>query len=203
MDKAKIRLSANEMELVTNAAWILTKNGIIEKTKTLFSQIQEKMIDHLKSVDAQFTIDVTRVSPKISKGENYKGLPYLMLDYPRLFDKENIFAVRTMFWWGNFFSITLHLGGNYKNQFEEKCISALPVFKPHDFFVCIHTEEWEHHFDPSNYTAIKDLDSFQWEKIIKEKSFIKIAKKYSLHQWDDADNKLSDDFTLITGVLAF
>jgi hypothetical protein len=69
--------------------------------------------------------------------------------------------------------------------------------------VCIHTEEWEHHFDPSNYTAINELDPVQWEKIIKEKSFIKIAKKYSLHQWDDADNKLSDDFTLITGVLAF
>ena len=161
MDKAKIRLSANEMELVTNAKWILTKNGIIEKAKTLFGQIQEKMIDHLKTVNAQLMIDVTRIPPKISKGENYKGLPYLMLDYPRLFDKENIFAIRTLFWWGNFFSITLHLGGSYKNQFEEKCISAFSVFKTHDFFVCVHTEEWEHHFDPSNYIAVKHLDPLQ------------------------------------------
>ncbi len=160
-------------------------------------------MDHLKTIDTRLMIDVTQVPPKISKGENYKGLPYLMLDYPRLFDKETIFAIRTMFWWGNFFSITLHLAGSYKNQFEDKCISALAILKTHDFFTCIHPEERDHHFDPSNYTAIKYLDQLQWEKIIKEKSFIKIAKRYSLHQWDDADNKLPDDFTLITGVLAF
>ena len=33
-------------------------------------------------------------SPKISKGENYKGLPYVMLDYPRCFGKTDIFAIR-------------------------------------------------------------------------------------------------------------
>ena len=55
---------------------------------------------------------IVQSTPKIAKGENYLQLPYVLLDYPRCFDKENIFAIRTMFWWGNFFSITLHLSGS-------------------------------------------------------------------------------------------
>jgi hypothetical protein len=125
---------------------------------------------------------------KISKGENYNGLPYLILDYPRIFNKQNIFAIRTLFWWGNFFSITLHLGGVHKERYEEKCIHALELFKQHDFYFCINSDEWEHHFDSSNYTPVKSLSIDKWEQQVKEKPFLKMAKKYSLHLWDDAVN---------------
>ena len=53
------------------------------------------------------------VEPKISKGEKYKGLPWVMLDYPRIFGKEDIMAIGTRFWWGHYFSVTLHLKGGY------------------------------------------------------------------------------------------
>ena len=125
MDGTKIRLSAKEMELVTNADWILTKNGIIDKGKTLFGELQEELIAHLKTISSLLPVDVTRIPPKISKGENYNGLPYLILDYPRIFDKQNIFAIRTLFWWGNFFSITLHLGGVHKDEYEKNVYSPL------------------------------------------------------------------------------
>ena len=198
MDKAKIRLSSKEMELVTNADWILTKNTIIEKAKNLFGELQEMMTEDLGRV---LTHNYTKVPPKISKGENYRGLPYLILDYPRLFEKENIFAVRTMFWWGNFFSITLHMAGSYKKQDEEKCILAYPVFRDNDFFICINKEQWEHHFDPSNYALVKNLSQMEWKKIISENSFIKIANKHPLHHWNDALNKLAVDFKVLTDVI--
>jgi hypothetical protein len=201
MDGAKIRLSAKEMELVTNADWILTKNGIIEKGKSLFAELQDNLIVHLKSISPLLAIDAARIPPKISKGENYNGLPYLILDYPRIFDKQNIFAIRTLFWWGNFFSITLHLGGEYKKQYEEKCITALDLFKQHDFYFCINTDEWEHHFDSSNYIPVQNISLPEWKEQIEEKPFVKMAKKYSLHQWDNAVNILTADFKILTGIL--
>ena len=201
MDGAKIRLSAKEMELVSNADWILTKNGIIEKGKSLFAELQDNLVIHLKSISPLLAIDAARIPPKISKGENYNGLPYLILDYPRIFDKQNIFAIRALFWWGNFFSITLHLGGVYKKQFEEKCIHTLELFKQHDFYFCINTNEWEHHFDSSNYSPVKKIAPPEWEERIKEKPFVKMAKKYSLSLWDDAVNQFTADFRMLTGVL--
>ncbi len=39
-----------------------------------------------------------------------------MLDYPRAFGRDSIFACRTFFWWGRFFSLTLHLAGRSWNE---------------------------------------------------------------------------------------
>jgi hypothetical protein len=198
MDKAKIRLSSKEMELVLNADWILTKNAIIEKTKSLFGDLQEIFIATIAHTPGA---DYSIVPPKISKGENYRGLPYLILDYPRVFDKENIFAIRTLFWWGHFFSITLHIAGRYKKMFEEKCVQAHSVFSKNGFFICINDDQWEHHFDPSNYIAASELKEQDWMKTIQEKSFIKIANKVSLHQWNDATDILTRAFKVVSGVI--
>ena len=49
---------------------------------------------------------------------------------PAVFSKENIFAIRTMFWWGNFFSISLHVSGKYfKTEIDFSKLSALPERK--------------------------------------------------------------------------
>ena len=202
MMEAKIRLSANEMELVMNAGWILTKNGIIEKAKWLLEDVQQQMVDHLRAESKPLHADTIYGSPKISKGENYKGLPYLVLDYPRIFHKEKIFAIRTMFWWGNFFSTTLHLGGGCKDQSENKIISELPLLKNHHFYWCVNKDEWEHHFEISNYIPLTDLSNTEFKKIVQEKSFIKIAKKIPLHQWNEAGKILISNFKLLTGMMA-
>src|SRR5664279_575656 len=104
MEEAKIKLSEDELLLVQNAGIILTKNAIMQKAVSLFSLLAEGM--KTESENAQLPVEVMVAMPKISKGEHYKGLPYVVLDYPRLFTQENIFAIRTLFWWGNYFSIT-------------------------------------------------------------------------------------------------
>ena len=133
MDLAKIQLSKEELVLVQNADVLLTKNRIIKKVYELFGSIipdmQQLLARNLRLPSAVFI-----ASPKISKGENYLGLPYVMLDYPRCFGKEDIFAIRTMFWWGNFFSITLHLRGVYKNQFMPAVLQNLSFFGKKSFF---------------------------------------------------------------------
>ena len=114
---ANVSLSAFEKQLVTDASWILTKNNIIQKLFVLFGELSETWQSN--TVLQQLPSAINEIPPKISKGENYEGLPYVMLDYPRCFSKEDVFAIRTFFWWGNFFSITLHLKGKYKEQFEQ------------------------------------------------------------------------------------
>jgi hypothetical protein len=90
MNPAKIRLSQTEMELVTNADLILTKNLILKKVKWLLENLLVKQQEYVALHAAGLPVKVSGSSPKISKGENYKGLPYLILDYPRLFEQENL-----------------------------------------------------------------------------------------------------------------
>ena len=111
MNRAKVQLSEEELQLVQNAEWLLTKNRIISKVYEMFGSLADEYRATIVNKRG-LAEDVLKPAPKIFKGENYQGLPYVMLDYPRSFGKEDTFAVRTMFWWGHYFSITLHRLGN-------------------------------------------------------------------------------------------
>ncbi|MBL7739850.1 MAG: hypothetical protein JNK14_11555 [Chitinophagaceae bacterium] len=190
MDQAKIRLSPEEAELVSNAGWILTKNRIILKVKHLLEHLQMEQEIAIRQYAPLLPAEVIRVSPKISKGENYRGLPYLVLDHPRYFEKGNHFAIRTLFWWGNFFSITLHLSGKYQLKYEPALIRHFDELKQTSYSVCINTREWEHHFEAGNYQPVQNMNAAVFTNTIRQKDFLKIAKTYSLDEWDTAGDKL-------------
>src|SRR5437762_6528899 len=130
----KIQLSPLEFELMNNSEWILTKNNILKKTQRLLEQVRQNILDYTRLHPDLFPGQVTTVSPKISKGENYRGLPWFMLDYPRYFDKDNIFAIRAMFWWGNFFSTTLHLSGIYKEKYYRAIVDRYEDLCKNEFY---------------------------------------------------------------------
>jgi len=198
-EEAKIHLSTFETELVNDTQWIFTKQIIIEKVSRLLGALQvryQNLLEDNKDLPEELLL---RKGAKISKGENYNGLPYLILDYPAIFGKEHICAVRTMFWWGNYFSISLHLSGRYfigQNSFNE----WLPFLIENEFFVCINENEWEHHFSALNYINAHELNDQQIAKI-KEKLFFKAGKKIALTEWEAAPKFLEKTFKEMIGLL--
>lgn len=201
MNPAKIRLSQKEKELVTNTEWILTKNQILQKVFSLLELIQVKQIEIVETCPGLKKIDAFKTTAKISKGENYQGLPYLILDFPRLFMKENIFAIRTMFWWGNFFSVSLHLSGTYKFEREDSLIAAFPLLEQKKFNYCVNEGQWLHHFEKNNYLPVTLSARTDFEAALKQKTFTKLAKKIQLEDWDNAANLLTESFKDIINIL--
>jgi len=195
---SKLTLSADEQQLVTNTQWILTKRTIIDKVNGLLGDVSVMQQNIIEKEKDWLPDAVVRSTPKIAKGENYLGLPYLLLDYPRCFDADDIFAVRTMFWWGNFFSITLHVSGKYKEMFQQQITENVGAVQQ-DVFICIHESQWQHSFDADNYADIKDLQKDKLRKIINEKTFIKLAIKFPLQSWNNIPSLFDEAFTeLIT-----
>ena len=107
-----------------------------------------------------------------------------------------------MFWWGNFFSITLHLSGDYKKINEKKIIASFQPLRENGFSCCINEDEWKHHFEITNYVPLTTIDKNAFEDIIRNKSFIKLANKIPLEQWDDAEEILLTSFKQIFKILA-
>ena len=192
IDPAKIHLSELETELVNNTEWIFSKQKITEKLYCLFGELHTSYREIVAKNQGELPLIFQKPGGKISRGENYNGLPYLMLDYPAMFSKENIFAVRTMFWWGNFFSITLHLSGKY---FENKkdVSKWLAFFREKNFSVCVNEGEWEHDFYPYNFTDIKCLDEIQIGALAK-KDFFKVSRRIELSEWGNIAFLLEQSF---------
>ena len=200
MSETKIRLSPEEMRLVTNAEWILTKNEVIKKVKLLLDEVQEDQKQIIGSY--QFLPDAIIDSGyKISKGENYLGLPYLILDHPRYFSKEDVFTVRTMFWWGRFFSITLHLSGQCKTEYLGAILSKINMLRQNEFYVCINDSQWEHHFDDTNYRSLQTLDEVEIHDILTKKSFLKIAQRLPITQWELVRGKMAEYYAMLMRVM--
>jgi hypothetical protein len=201
MDGAKIRLSDAEMELLLRADWILTKNRILQKSMQLLGIIQENYAHHLHQLPKPLPAELFAVAAKISKGENLQGLPYQVLDYPRLFERENVFAIRTLFWWGNFFSITIQLSGKYKALFQENIYSNYPYLRSGGFYCCINDDPWLHHFEKDNYISLGEMDEAEFKNQIADRTTIKLAAKLDLSQWDESPLWLQEKFEGIVKML--
>lgn len=173
-------LNPQEQQIVTDAEWILRKNGVIQKAYHLFGALHEAMAAH--PVISRFPGEGAQPA-KISRGEQYQGLPYVVLDYPRLFSKEDIFACRTFFWWGRFFSTTLHLAGESLEPYRAVLATLQPQLAAGEWFVCVQDDPWQHHFEPEYYQPVAVISAEQWEELVQNKSFVKLAKRFDVLTW--------------------
>ena len=199
MSPAKLTLSPKELELVNDPGWILTKNAIIEKVYGLFGELST-VYGTLLNDQSLISADYAGFrSPKISKGEQYENLPWVMLDHPRCFDGENIFAIRSFFWWGNFCSITLLLSGNWRDQYAESVENYFSQGSTdiNDWFICINEDPWQHHFRKDNYLTIAEWDNKPFASL----PFIKLAKKIALPDWDNLDRFFGENYAEILNML--
>lgn len=161
---------------------------------TLMQDIQQRLRHPLPEVAANS-------SPKISKGEKYEGLPWVMLDYPRAFGREDTWAIRTFFWWGHFFSITLHLRGYWQQHYAGLIRANRAVLQQHDFYICIAEDEWQHHFEESNYIPLQQLDEHSVDKLLSGNDFCKLSAKIPLEQWGMANDQLAQLYQVLLQTL--
>lgn len=191
---SKLILSDEELQLLCNSEWILTKRIIIDKISQMLGAVAEKQQAIIQQEKEWLPVAASQSVAKISRGENYLQLPFLILDYPRCFDVENIFAVRTMFWWGNFFSVTLQLAGTYKLQFQQQVVQRLADLQSSQFYLCVSESQWHHHFQPDNYVQTDQLSSEEITNIIESKNFIKLARHIPLQQYSEAAPLIENAF---------
>ncbi len=194
MNSAKIRLSGEEQLQVLNGDWILTKNRILREIDLFLGELQLNQQVLLSQSGKKLPETVGSIPPKISRGENYQGLPYRVLDYPRCFQPSGIFAVRTLFWWGHFFSVSLHLSGTWKTVTRESVIRHYRQLKDWDFLVCTGADPWQQDPESGQYQLAGQLSFPAFEKITREQPFIKLVAKHELAGWEQLPGRLLEDF---------
>lgn len=198
MSPAKVTLSPKELELVNNSDWILTKNAIIGKVYTLFGELSQAYTAQLK--EQSFNAPgVDLASAKIAKGDQYEGLPWVMLDQPRHFTHTDTFAIRSFFWWGNFCSITLQLSGRFAEQYGPGALNSFANNPSEGWYTCINGDAWQHHFRADNYVPVTEGTALRFE----ERPFIKLAKKIPLTDWNALPEFYECSFAEILEALRF
>jgi len=180
-------LTPYERSLVTDAEVMLTKNRIIAKVVQLF----EHLYEFYKPIAEQgMPGHLPHLTGKISKGEKYEGLPYVVLDFPRIFSTKNIFAIRSLFWWGHDMSITLHLSGDYLQQYAPVIKRGIGAGNFHGWYLQTEGNPWQHAVR-SPYQLVTSSKDF----LVETTPFLKLAKKIPLSEWDQSDQEFVSQFS--------
>jgi hypothetical protein len=185
---AKLQFSAEEMRLVSDPAWILTKNSVVRKVVGMFGELSGEWREILP----------WDCDPRISKGEQYKGLPWVMLDYPRVFGKEDIFAIRTLFWWGHYFSVTLHLKGEYLRTYLPVILERRVELEAAGYWPGVSDDEWEDDHRPGAWAGGPGAwtgGPGAWE--MGDRPFLKVSARCELGQ----SASLTEKFGILAGIL--
>ena len=194
-------LTPEESAVVESTHFILLKNSAIEKIMVLMGKLQEALAAYDRNSNFPFKPEWLLQGGKISKGEQYKGLPWVMLDYPRYFSKTEVFAFRTMFWWGHYFSATLHLAGNVKRYYSAVLESSYTKLAEAGFQVYVQEDPWEHDFENGNYCFINTLSLDEWKTLISRNDFIKVAKPFVIGHWGKIITDVVEAYAALLNIL--
>ncbi|MEV4883223.1 hypothetical protein PV783_00260 [Chitinophaga sp. CC14] len=194
-------LTPEEAAVVESTHFILLKNSAIEKVMVLMGKLQEALAAYDRNSNFPFKPEWLLQGGKISKGEQYKGLPWVMLDYPRYFSKTEVFAFRTMFWWGHYFSATLHLAGNVKRYYSAVLESSYTKLAEAGFQVYVQEDPWEHDFENGNYCFINTLSLDEWKTLISRNDFIKVAKPFVIGHWGKIITDVVEAYAALLNIL--
>jgi len=180
----EITFSNEEFRLMTDHRFFDVKADIIAKINLLLAEIENEIKTTLKKTEFNFPERVLLESGKVSKGENYLNCPYLVLDFPRLFTKKDIFSYRTIFWWGHYIGNAFILGGISYDLYIRKFVDNIDLLKKKDWHLCIYNNPWKLENEDSNYLPLNQLSTDQIYKFLISRSFMKVARIYSHHQYD-------------------
>ncbi|HSC53122.1 MAG TPA: hypothetical protein VLC98_05880 [Phnomibacter sp.] len=194
MKASKLALSSAEWQMAYSTEVILTKNRIIEEVYNLFGELSvafQKQGEGLKD----WKPELFAVHPKISRGENYEGMPWVMLDYPREYSKEHgHFAIRCFFWWGHFFSINLQLSGAYLQQLHP----ALQQLQQQQWMVGCTNDPWNLQLPNEQWEA---YDAALFHANAATPLFGKAAKKIPVANWTQVHDFFEASFLELMGAL--
>lgn len=186
---AHYSLTDKELDYLSDTDFLRTKNTIYQKTDQMLSATHQLLREYLSEHSLNFPEGVLIQGGKISRGENYRELPYHVLDFPRKFTREDIFTVRSMVWWGHHLSLTLHIAGDSFDKYKSQLSSKLPLLQAWDWKVCIGDDPWQYHQEESYFQPARRFQEVPWSDWIMKRSWCKLATFTPLNDWEQLPDK--------------
>jgi hypothetical protein len=155
--------SDEELTVFCDTELIDTKTRIMGKSESGLKELAGRLKEWSEgwNIDKKFLEN----PGKISRGENHRGYPYMVLDYPRNFALYSGVSLRTLIWWGHYIKITLHAHGTGNEWLIEHLVKNHDRIKKNNFMILTSPDIWSNRI--GDYTEIPIIDT-EFSDAIKE-----------------------------------
>ena len=190
MQNSSFKLTNKEFELILDTEYPLLKKNAIDKIQAQLHELGEHLI-----ANPLITRLLHAQSYKISKGENYLNLPYLVLDLPKIDGNHFPILCRTMFWWGNYFSFNVFIR---KDAYDMDSFGKkLKQCASDNIHLLISDKIWQQDLDSEDYNQISEWS----ENIVTEGHYLKLSIKHPIEEIDTLFEKATYYYGLILSCL--
>jgi hypothetical protein len=196
-----MNFTRTELSAIHNSGFFHIKASATHKIDVLLAGVRDEIKHAIQKEKFVFPKEVDAANGKIFRGENYLGYPYLNLDYPKYFGKESVIAFRTLFWWGNFFSHTMHLQGKALEEKRKLLIDNWRSFRKKNIYLCVNDTPWQYYYKKDNYISIDKFSETELKQFFIEKEFIKLSARTSITEYKKLGKFCRETFTVFSSSL--
>ena len=165
----------SELKMITDDIFFKKKDIIFQKIIKCFNNISNELKKEFSEKDINKYWNFN-LAPKISRGEKYNDLPYIVLDYPSYYKKEDICSFRILFLWANQFSCNMVLKGKPLIELQKVIKQKHMFFKKEGYILEYNSTPWKHEIENKAHKSNELLDySFR-----SKNAYLKISKSLPL-----------------------
>lgn len=138
-----VSFTQDELQLLAEAQFFVKKARIMKKVRALLDELYTAFQQDISHADllAPKSFDPTKV--QFVKGEHLEDHPYQYLDFPKYFDGEEKFTVRSLFWWGHAFVFALIVEGGYVAQCKQNLVNRYHQVAGNQLHLSLSPSPWE------------------------------------------------------------
>jgi hypothetical protein len=178
-DSAKSPIwSDHDIQMINTVDVFLHKPAIMKKVEQRLNDLNQALIAELATDHRNFPDGIDVIKGQIARGENHKGFPFISLDMPQFFTKQDMFTFRTLFWWGHCLVFSLILKGDKLSHYLDTLLQQQQEPAWQDTHIAITPTPWEWNLSTENYIELPTQDIDYLQKQIKQIQFIKLCRFY-------------------------
>lgn len=164
-------LNNDELNLIQTTWYPKLKKNATDKIKAQLFELGEELKE-IKSNEGF----------KISLGENYLDLPYLVLDFPKIPGNNFSWVFRTLFWWGNYSAFEVIISKAIIQENEQEFWNLLLDSD----WVLVSDQMWSNDIQSGDFKLKKELYGLQLNTLpgayVKVMRVVPIKKPESLFE---------------------
>ena len=179
-----LRLSGKELEFLGNQAIFPLKKQITGKIIAVYAAIEQDLRQEIGQNPFSFPELTLKRTGKVSKGENYRGQPYIVLDFPRLLQKDTIFLFRNVCLWGHYFIHVFILTGSLLETYRYSLTRNIEKIRQKDLLINTNDDPWELVIGTSKLVPARQVSEKKMAALIEKSPHITLGSALSFTQFD-------------------
>jgi hypothetical protein len=175
------RFTPAEMRMILNTDFFPAKAGIIRKFHDEFMSLRDQLrMECQKDILGNGPKGCDWATGQLVKGERFHDFPYVYLDFPKFFSKDEMFTFRSFFWWGHALFFCWFLSGPRLEEYKVRLVADYAALSGQTIFLSTADSPWEWSLEKPHAVFLDQTTEEDLKEILKDRSFLKIGSALTL-----------------------